>query len=122
MENFQPNELRKLVHEFLLEFKNLIYENRFHIKPNIKNKEGLLELGFTRTQLEEIILSLSVTDYNSGPENDEYKPGYYWVFGKQIDSLEVYIKLKIVDEKGNEYAICLSFHRSEFPLRYPFDY
>jgi hypothetical protein len=120
MENFQPNELRKLVHEFLLEFKNLIYENRFHIKPNIKNKEGLLELGLTRTQREEIILSLSVTDYNSGPIKDKLNPGYYWVFGKQIEGIEVYIKLKIIEERGVEYAVCFSFHRSESSLKHPY--
>ena len=51
---------------------------------------------------------------------DEFKPGYYWVFGKQIDGVEVYIKLKIAGLAGAERAVCLSFHKAERPLSYPF--
>ena len=80
----------------------------------------MLELGLTDNQRKKIILSLSVLDYNAGPIKDIYKSGDYWIFGKTIDRDEVYIKLKIVEQNDEEYAICLSFHKSEKPLRYPF--
>jgi hypothetical protein len=60
-------------------------------------------------------------DYSSGPNPDEYHSGDYWVFGKDLDAIEIYIKLKIVSyNNGNERAVCLSFHPSEHPLKYPF--
>jgi hypothetical protein len=119
MEDKSEDELRKFVRQFLVEFKVLIYENKLRINARLKNKDALLELGLTGDQRKEIILSLSVLDYNSGPTKDIYKSGDYWVFGKTIDSVEIYIKLKIVEQDDEEYAVCLSFHKSEKPLRYP---
>ena len=115
------DELNKFVRQFLTELKALIYEKGLIVKDHVKNRDSLLELGLTGKQREEIVLSLSVSDYNSGPIKDEYKPGYYWVFGKQIDRFEVYIKLKIAEQPGAEHAICLSFHKAEWTLNYPFD-
>jgi hypothetical protein len=115
------DELRKFVQKFLAEFKVLIYEDKLRINDRLKNKDALLELGLTGNQRKEIILSLSVLDYNSGPTKDIYKSGDYWVFGKIIGSVEIYIKLKIVEHADEEYAVCLSFHKSENPLRYPFN-
>jgi hypothetical protein len=86
------------------------------------NKLHLLELGLTAMQREEIVLSLSVLDYSSGPIKDEYKPGDYWVFGKRIEGVEVYIKLKITGHPGTEHAVCFSFHKAEYPLSYPFSH
>jgi hypothetical protein len=119
MNDKSEDELQKFVRQFLAEFKNLIYENKFSTNDRLKNKDALLELGLTSNQRKEIILSLSVLDYSSGPIKDIYKPGDYWVFGKIIGSDEIYIKLKIVEYDDEEYAVCLSFHKSEIPLRYP---
>ena len=77
-------------------------------------------MGLTASQREEIVLSLSVMDYSAGPIKDEYKTGDYWVFGKQIEGDEIYIKLKIANHHGTEYAVCYSFHKSEYPMSYPF--
>ncbi len=86
----------------------------------VKNRDSLFDLGLTGKQREEIVLELSVLDYSSGPIEDEYKPGLYWVFGKQVEGVEIYIKLKITEHHGKEYASCFSFHKSERPLSYPF--
>jgi len=120
MDDIPKEELPRYVRQFLDEFKALIFEKRFVVTDRVKNKEALLQLGLTAKQREEIILSLSLLDYCSGPIKDEYKAGYYWVFGKQIDGVEIYIKLKIAGQSGEQYAICFSFHKSEWPLRYPF--
>ncbi|NPV57606.1 MAG: toxin [Anaerolineae bacterium] len=120
MAEIPEDDLYKLAHQFLVDFKALIYEQGLLVKDRQLNKQHLLELGLTATQREEIVLSLSVLDYNSGPIKDEYKTGDYWVFGKHIDGTEVYIKLKIAEHHGTEQAVCFSFHKSEHPLRYPF--
>ena len=119
MDDKSENELLKCVRQFLSEFKDVIYANGLRIIERLKNKDALLELGLTSNQRKEIILSLSVLDYNSGPIKDIYKSGDFWVFGKTIDGAEIYIKLKIVEQDDEDYAICLSFHKSEHPLRYP---
>jgi hypothetical protein len=120
MDEISEKEYQKYVTDFLIEFKALIHENRLHIKDHDKNRNSLLELGLTGKQREEILLSLLVNNYCSGPIQDEYKPGHYWVFGVQVDEVEIYIKLKIAGAPGAENAICFSFHKSERPLKYPF--
>ena len=113
-------ELVNYVRQFLYEFKSLILEKKLIVKDHVKNMESLLELGLTAKQREEIILALSTLDYSDGPIKDELKAGQMWVFGKHIEGVEIYIKLKIAGRPGNEYPICFSFHKSEYPLNYPF--
>ncbi len=113
------NELKKHVRQFLKEFKSLVDQNGLIVKDRQKNQNSLLEMGLTARQRKDIILSLSVQDYCAGPKEDIYEPGQFWVFGKHVDGEEVYIKLKISESSGEEYAVCFSFHKSEFPLSYP---
>jgi len=120
MDEIPEDELRIYVRQFLDEFKALILENGLIVKERQKNKDALLELGLTGKQREGFVLSLSVLDYSSGPVKDEYRHGDYWVFGTQIDGVEVYIKLEIVGQSGTEHAVCLSFHKADRPLSYPF--
>ncbi len=112
-------ELCKQVKQFLLEIKYLIYQEGLSIKNHKNNRDNLIEIGLTAKQREESILGLSITDYCSGPHIDNLAPGVYWVFGKLINDIEVYIKIKIAGESGEERALCLSFHKAEKPLNYP---
>ena len=121
MDDIPEDELRRYVHDFLKDFKELVDSGRFFVKERAKNRDSLLELGLTDRQRKEIILSLSVSDFSSGPHQDKYKPGIYWEFGKLIDAVEIYVKLKIAGQPGAENAICFSFHKAERPLRYPFE-
>jgi hypothetical protein len=114
------SKLEQYVRQFLYEFKALVLEKGLFVTERVKNKESLIELGLTAKQREEIILALSTIDYNAGPIKDEYKTGQYWVFGKHVEGVEIYIKLKIAEQDGDEHAICFSFHKSEQPLSYPF--
>lgn len=113
-------ELANYVRQFLYEFKSSILEKNLIVRDRVKNKESLLELGLTAKQREEIILALSILDYSAGPIKDELKAGDMWVFGTHIEGVEIYIKLKLAGRTGNEYPICFSFHKSEYPLSYPF--
>ena len=79
---------------------------KYTLTDNIKNRK-------------DEILSLSTTDYCSGPKPDKDMPGEIWEFGKRIGGKGVYIKLKIAQVGNNKIAKCISFHKAEFPLCYP---
>ena len=120
MEEIAEDELRRYVRQFLIEFKALIDQHGLYVTNRLVNRDALLDLGLTGTQREEIVLSLSVEDYCEGPILDEFRPGNLWVFGKQIGTEEIYIKLKIAGSIDNEHATCISFHKAKHPLTYPF--
>lgn len=121
MEEISEEELRRQILLFLNEFKNLMVWQNYRIQSHLKNMDALIALGITGKIRDEVILSLALEDYSSGPTRDDYKPGIYWVFGKKLDAAEIYIKLKIVtDTYGNDFAICLSFHPAEYPMTFPF--
>lgn len=121
MEGFSEEELRRQILNFLKDFKELMGQGHYYVKEHHKNIQALRDLGINARLRDEFILSVAKDDYSSGPNPDEYHPGYYWVFGKNLDAVEIYIKLKIVSlNNGNERAVCLSFHPSEHPLKYPF--
>jgi len=93
---------------------------QFHAIPKQDNTQALIDLGLTVRNRRDELLSLSVLDYCYGPAPDHGRPGQVWVFGKEIRSVEIYIKLKIVEAEYPTQALCLSFHPAERPLQYPF--
>jgi hypothetical protein len=121
MAGLNENELRSHILNFLMDFKELMGQGRYFVKGHLKNIQTLKNLGITARIRDEFIYSIALEDYSSGPNTDALNPGDYWVFGKDLDGVEIYIKLKIVTyNTGNEKAICISFHPSESPLKYPF--
>lgn len=115
---------RQDVQRFLTDFKQLMDDRSKSYIYNTKSKDEdtLLELGLTYTNRNNVIYSLVVEDFSSGPHTDNYGKGDLWIFGKFIAAVEIYIKLQICTDKyGNDRAILQSFHKVEFqPLRYPF--
>jgi len=81
-----------------------------------RNRDGLIAIGITKEQRNEVIRSLSYEDYCEGPLPDESQPGDVWVFGKYVEGTEVYIKFKLAKTEAPK---CLSFHPAEHTLRYP---
>ena len=120
MDEKPEDKLLREVRQFLQEFKSLLDENGFFITDRQKNSQALLDLGLTAKQREDEIRSISVLDYYAGPKADKYEKGMYWEFGKEIGGVEVYIKLKIGGTPAREQAICMSFHKAERRMRYPF--
>ena len=111
---------RAIVRGFLIEFKRIVSSHRLYIVQRPVNKNALLELGLTKENVKDEILSLSVVDYCSGPETDKDMPGDIWVFGINIDEKEVYLKLKIVEKDEIKIATCISIHPALYPLSFPF--
>ena len=121
MEGISEEELRRQTLNFLKDFKELMGQGRYFVKEHRKNVRTLKDLGINARIRDEIILSVAMENYSSGPNPDEDHPGYYWVFGKDFNTIEIYIKLKIISyNNGNERAICFTFHPSEHSLKYPF--
>lgn len=105
------------VEAFLREFKP-----KFNIWGIIflhrdKNEEALRALGITPVAREEIIKKIEKND-NTHSVIDETSFGDMWVFGKDYDGAELYIKISLGISGSN--TICISFHEAEHPLKYPF--
>lgn len=111
----------KDVRDFLLEFKQVATGGSgVDIVPRVETRPTLAQLGMTLANLEELLLGLSVADYCKGPEPDRDRPGSIWIFGREIEGKEVYIKLKVAQTGNRRIAKCISFHIARYPLRYPY--
>ena len=107
---------------FLKEFKRLVAESDVDIFVKRKEyQDAFVELGIAISDAYNVLMSLSIDNYCSGPEPDKDRPGTgsIWEFGTETDGKEVYIKLKIVESGDKKYAKCISFHRAKYPIDYP---
>lgn len=103
--------------------------NDFHQKVKVfdilflddreKNIQALQELNITRAMRMEVVKSITVDDYSEGPiKNLLNRLGDLWVFGKDVNGQEVYIKISY--GLPNRSTICVSFHIAEYPMNYPY--
>ncbi len=84
-----------------------------------KNIQALRDLNITRAVRMEIVKTITVEDYSEGPiKNLLNRLGDLWVFGKDVNGQEVYIK--ICYGLPNRSTICVSFHIAEHPMDYPY--
>jgi hypothetical protein len=113
------DDLKRHIREFLMELKKIVVNRGLDVILRRENIDALAELGLTRINRVDEILTLSAEDYCSGPEPDNDRPGDLWIFGKQIGDQIVYIKLKIAQVGEEKIAKCLSFHTAKFPLCFP---
>ncbi len=103
------------VAEFLRVFKECAGKiGGVYVVDRVKNRDALLDLGLTKRQREEIVLSLTPDDYCGGPLREKKGSGHVWIFGRVEEGREIYIKLKVT-----HMPICLSFHPAEHPLQHP---
>lgn len=84
-----------------------------------KNTQALLDLQITPAARKEYLKQLKPEDYSEGPNDDRlYGISSLWVFGKEINGNEVYIKISMGRFGLN--TICISFHKAEHKMNYPF--
>ncbi len=84
-----------------------------------KNTAAIFDLDLTRAMRIDIINTLVALDYSEGPLDDNvFQVAPMWVFGKRYKKTEIYIKISMGTPGSN--TICISFHRSEHPMHYPF--
>ena len=110
---------REEVEAFLKEFhqKMKIWEIRIR-DDRSKNTQALLDLELSPVQRIRIIEALTTIDYSKGPDTDVLNAGApLWIFGVVVKKCEIYIKVS-VGKPGRE-VICISFHPSERPMKFP---
>lgn len=91
----------------------------FFLDDREKNQGSISKLDLFPGARKQVVQSLTIEDYSEGPiKNILNKWGDLWVFGKDINGQEVYIK--IAYGVPNRRAICISFHVAEFPMNYPY--
>ena len=97
--------------------------NQFNIKFEVwgifyldrdKNHEALKALGITAKARDEIVRQLKSDDYVETLPADFFNE--MWVFGRDVDGSELYIKIALGQPNSN--TICISFHMAEHPIKY----
>ena len=102
--------------EYLAKIKALLSAGKYDFVPRRKNMQALAQHGLTITDAKYEILGLVVGDYYKGPKQDydPNRPGDIWEFKKKIDGMEFYVKVKVVQENGEDILKCLGFHEDDF--------
>ena len=109
-------EIQKFLNEF---HQKVEVFDIFFMDDREKNLSAIDDLGIIRGMRKEVIKSLTVDDYSEGPiKNILNAWGDLWVFGKDVEGKEVYIKISY--GMPNRRAICISFHLAEYPMNYPY--
>lgn len=112
-----PAQPKKIV-EFLKLYKE-IAQKKFTFISRKKNLDSITDLGITITQAKTIIMQLTYENYYKGPEEDKDRKGInIWEFGVKVDGEEIYIKLS--EDLSWGTAKCISFHKAEYKISYPY--
>lgn len=101
---------------FLECMKKLLSIGKYDFVPRRKNMQALARHGFTIADAKDGILGLAVGDYYKGPKRDldSNRSGDIWEFKKNMDGMQFYVKVKIVQENGEDILKCLGFHEDDF--------
>ena len=124
---------KKEVIAFLEELNNLLKKEDFDIdsdfilinKTKLDDEEHstpytLLDLDYDTWDVVERLKELTVAEYSETKiDMDDLNPPLLFVFGKDINSKLVYIKLKIKDGQ-NKRILCVSFHYAKNRMIFPF--
>jgi hypothetical protein len=111
---------RDKIEEFLIELKAKLLCNEIVFRPRDKNTQALADLEITPSQRVNYIKKLTIEDCFSGPNSNKDEPSKpdYFEFGLTIRNTEVYIKLSL--NLSNKPIDCMSFHKAEKTIHYPF--
>ncbi len=102
---------------FLEAFKSEIAKSGLIFVPRKKNTDFLAFQGMFTYQAEEVIKKLTAVNYFEGPmPDDDGSEGEVWKFAIDIQGIETYIKLKL----SSGEAKCISFHKLERQITFPF--
>ena len=106
--------------DFLFKFKFFAQDlSKFIFVERDKNIKAIAELGITIAQTQATILDLTYINYIAGPDVDEGYPDHnVWKFGYNLNTDELYIKLS--DNFNYNIAKCISFHKADFVISYPY--
>lgn len=81
-------------------------------------QETMRMLGISETVAKSIIKTLEATDFSKYFEDTTQWGCDLWAFGKDIKGEEIYIKIGL--GLPDRQTVCVSFHKADFPIQYPF--
>ena len=123
---------KKDVKAFLEELKEILNAKEFNIdndlmivksnKDEIEYSTGylMLDLEYDALDVVERLKELTIAEYSETLiDMDDDKPPLLFVFGKDINSRLVYIKLKIKGDQTKR-VLCLSFHYAKHDMVFPY--
>lgn len=112
------------INEFLIKCRETISKSFYFSHKREENKSTVLSLEFTKGNIKETIRSLTIENYSGGPLQDRVYKDKIWIFGKEINGKEIYIKLQLskYNDPGDleQTLYCISFHFSKHTLDYPY--
>lgn len=80
----------------------------------------LLDLDYDVNDVVQRLAELTVEEYSETLiDKDDVNPPLLFVFGKDINDRQIYIKLKIKDDPI-KHVICVSFHYAEEKMLFPY--
>lgn len=119
---------------FIQQLQEVINSERFDTDTDItiikkkKDKEKerfstpytLLDLDYDTSDVVERLKELTVKEYSETlVDKNDVNPPLLFVFGKDINEKQIYIKLKI-KENQKKYVLCVSFHYAEEKMSFPY--
>ena len=123
---------KKDVKKFLEELKAIINDVSFDSDDDLiiiksskdevqySTRYTLLDLDYDTVDVVDRLKELTVSDYSETLiDKDDDKPPLLFVFGKDINNRQIYIKLKIKGE-NNRRILCLSFHYAKHKMKFPY--
>ena len=81
-------------------------------------QETMRMLGINEAVAKSIIKTLEATDFSKYFDDAIQWGCDLWAFGKDDNDEEIYIKIGL--GIPNRQTICVSFHKADFPIQYPF--
>lgn len=117
---------RKQIEDFLEELHSILSSKDFNIDKDLwisyrkKNRNTIIALNYNNEDICRTLTELTVSDYyETVYDSDALEdPKLLFVFGKEIQKKQIYIKLKITEE--NRKVICISFHKAEEQMSFPY--
>lgn len=125
---------KKEVIAFLNELRAILQKEYFNIDTDFilihkkKKKEDekfstpytLLDLDYDIGDVVERLKELTVEEYSETKiDKDNMEPPLLFVFGKNINNKQVYVKLKIKEEQPRP-VLCVSFHYAKEKMLFPY--
>lgn len=125
---------KKEVIAFLNELKLILEKDDFNIDNDLilisksKKEEDkkfstpytLLDLDYDIDDVIERLKELTIEEYSETKiDKDNLNPPLLFVFGKNINNRQVYIKLKIIGNKS-KHVLCVSFHYAKNTMTFPY--
>lgn len=98
----------------------LISKRKSKEKEIFSTPYTLLDLGYDAYDVVEQLKTLTVEEYaETLIDKDDLNPPLLFVFGKDINNKQIYVKLKL-KENQTKHVLCVSFHYAEKKMLFPY--